>query len=393
MTGASVAAPPPHFLVIVDMETTCDDASDPRRPEVVELPWLVYHVPTRTVVDTKQLFVAPRWNVNPNPPPDAVRALGTDVAFAPSLRHALMHFDTYLYRSFVLSAKSFVLATDGHWDIAHVLLPDAAQKALTLAPHFRSFVDLRADFSRCYPMAPTAVDRKTIFSYLHISTAPRASGLDECAALGALVTRLLADGHAFDRRVVLSDYEWATLPASVPAVATAVATAVGVGAIVRLRGLPWTCSEADVAHFLGGIALVPNGIHLVTNAHGKRSGEAFVQLESADGVALALARHKHMLGRRYIEVFNSSPLDMANHLGRACHKRASGGKASAASRSSFGRQRGRRAGGGGGGGRAGGEAVVGVEQGYAIAAGGICRGRDRQGRASGEAWVTFGSAT
>lgn len=310
----SVQQPVPlDYLVILDLEATCDDPTDPHRPEIVEFPWLVYDLATQTVLDHKQIFITPRWNANPNPPPDAVRGLGADVAFAPSLADALFQFDAYVYQSFVVTGKSFYLVTDGHWDLTYYLFSEAARKAVALAPHFRTYINLRTEFSRCYPHAPVPTDRRTMFSFLDISTRLRLSGLEECMALAAVVTRLLKDGHRFTQPEMISDHDWATMPA----VATPVAAAVPVGGIVRLRGLPWACTESEVEQFLSGIPIVPSGVHFVRNSQGKPTGEAFVQLETPDAVTLALARDKQSMGKRYIEVFKSSPMDMANHLGRA----------------------------------------------------------------------------
>lgn len=309
------------YLVIIDLEATCDDPNDPHRPEIVEFPWLVFDLRTNSVLDHKQIFVTPRWNANPNPPPEAVRGLGTDVAFAQSLVEAVMQFDSYIYQSFVVTGKSFCLMTDGHWDLKHLLFVEAARKAIVLAPHFRTYINLRAEVARCYPNAPIPSDRKTIFSYLDISTEKRASGLDECIALAAVVSRLINDGHHFSTPEVISDYEWSTMPARIPAIATPVTSAVPVGGIIRLRGLPWSCTEQHIEEFLHGITIVPSGIHFVRNSNGKATGEAFVQLDSPESVNHALARDKQSMGRRYIEVFKSSPVDMSNHLGRADARR------------------------------------------------------------------------
>ena len=43
------------------------------------------------------------------------------------------------------------------------------------------------------------------------------------------------------------------------------------------------------------------GVHLVLAANGRPSGEAFVELVSADDVKKALAKDKHHIGRRYID--------------------------------------------------------------------------------------------
>lgn len=356
-----MATPPPiplDYLVVLDLEAYCDNPADPHGPEIVEFPFLVYDLATHTVVDHKQIYVAPRWSTNPNPPPDVVHAFGIDVAFAPSLSDAIAQFDTYIYQSFFAAQKTFYLITDGHWDITRYLYFEAARKAVLLNAYFRVFFDLRTEFRKCYPTAPVPHDRQAMFDYLRVPPPTRGgSGIDECIGLAALVTRLLRDGHRFTQPEFIAEAEWSALNARVPVVATSVAAAQPVGAVIRLRGLPWASSKHDVEKFLAGIRIVPEGIHFVRNVYGKVTGEAFVQLATADGVAAALARHKRSVGRRYIEVFKSSPVDMANHLGRADAKRhlyAGGASVSSQRQRSSGGGRGGHRGGAGNTGNSGG---------------------------------------
>lgn len=326
LQAASHAPPPsgmpsPDYLVIIDLEACGDDAYNVNRQEITEWPWLVYDVRTRLVVDEKQVYIAPQWSPNPNPSPDAVVGLDEDVAFAPSLKDAVQKFDTYVYRSFVVHGKTYCLLTDGHWDLREMLLLESARKAVPLAPHFRTFFDLRTEFKRCYPTVTVPGDRQGLVDFLQIPVSGDVSVLENCRIIAQAVSRLQRDAHIFTTPEVIPEFNWAAMSARVPAVSIPVAAAVPVGGIVRLRGLPWTCVEQDIVDFFDGIPIVPKGIHFVKNAHGKATGEAFVQLHEISHVQLALRRHKKVMGRRYIEVFKSNPVDMSNHLGRADARR------------------------------------------------------------------------
>lgn len=312
---------PPDYFVIIDLEASGNDTYNVNRSEITEWPWVVYDVRSRLVVDAKQVFVAPQWSPNPNPSPDQVSNLNTDVAFSPSLSDAVAKFDSYLYSSFSMQNKTFCLLADGPWDLRHLLLLEAARKAVTLASHFRTFFNLRTDFRRCYPHAPELGDRRHIAEYLSIPVPERAVGLESCHVIADIVARMQHDSYEFSNPEVIPEFDWAAMSARVPAVAVPVAAAVPVGGIVRLRGLPWTCVEQDIVDFFVGIPIVPKGIHFVKNAHGKATGEAFVQLHALESVQHALQRHKQTMGRRYIEVFKSNPVDMSNHLGRADARR------------------------------------------------------------------------
>lgn len=50
------------------------------------------------------------------------------------------------------------------------------------------------------------------------------------------------------------------------------------------------------------IITIRGGIAFCLNAQGRRNGEAFIRFEKGEHRELALKRHKHHLGTRYIEV-------------------------------------------------------------------------------------------
>ncbi|XP_032806037.1 heterogeneous nuclear ribonucleoprotein F isoform X2 [Petromyzon marinus] len=79
------------------------------------------------------------------------------------------------------------------------------------------------------------------------------------------------------------------------------------GFVVRLRGLPWSCSSEEVIKFLSGCAIVnsADGVHFTNSREGRPSGEAFVELESEEDLDRALERDHKNMGHRYIEVFRS----------------------------------------------------------------------------------------
>mmetsp|Transcript_34450 Transcript_34450/g.40289 ORF Transcript_34450/g.40289 Transcript_34450/m.40289 type:complete len:477 (+) Transcript_34450:147-1577(+) len=80
--------------------------------------------------------------------------------------------------------------------------------------------------------------------------------------------------------------------------------------IVRVRGLPFSATEATVAEFFSDVRIPPQGVHMVYNPQERPTGEAFVEVESEEDIATALEHNGAPLGHRYIEVFKSSPSDM-----------------------------------------------------------------------------------
>ncbi|XP_053462803.1 heterogeneous nuclear ribonucleoprotein F-like isoform X3 [Nycticebus coucang] len=82
---------------------------------------------------------------------------------------------------------------------------------------------------------------------------------------------------------------------------------------VRLRGLPFGCTKEEIVLFFSGLEIVPNGITLPVDPEGKITGEAFVQFASQELAEKALGRHKERIGHRYIEVFKSSQEEVRSY--------------------------------------------------------------------------------
>ncbi|XP_075903262.1 G-rich sequence factor 1 isoform X2 [Nelusetta ayraudi] len=75
--------------------------------------------------------------------------------------------------------------------------------------------------------------------------------------------------------------------------------------VVRLRGLPFSSTEADIIEFFSGLDIVENGVTIITDRQGRNSGDAFVQFSSPEAATKALQRDRDVMGHRYIEVFPS----------------------------------------------------------------------------------------
>ncbi|XP_072112608.1 G-rich sequence factor 1 isoform X1 [Mobula birostris] len=82
--------------------------------------------------------------------------------------------------------------------------------------------------------------------------------------------------------------------------------------VVKARGLPWSCSAEDVLDFFSDCGVVNGvgGVHFLCNRAGKPSGEAIIELQSAEDVRKALEKHRKYLGQRYIEVFELTNNDV-----------------------------------------------------------------------------------
>ncbi|XP_053547819.1 heterogeneous nuclear ribonucleoprotein H3 [Bombina bombina] len=150
--------------------------------------------------------------------------------------------------------------------------------------------------------------------------------------------------------------------------------------IVRVRGLPWSCTREEVLEFFSecDVAEGTAGVHFTTSKEGRPSGEAFVILESEEDLKKALEKDRKYMGHRYIEVFKSNSTEMEWVL-----KHNSGSDIEPDSDGTV-RLRGLPFG-------CSKEEIVQFFSGLRIVPNGITMTMDYQGRSTGEAFVQFAS--
>ncbi|PRW18353.1 G-rich sequence factor 1 [Chlorella sorokiniana] len=79
--------------------------------------------------------------------------------------------------------------------------------------------------------------------------------------------------------------------------------------LLRLRGLPFSCTEEEVLGFFEGSGKAV-AVHLSTK-NGKRSGEGYAEFETPEDAQKALAEKQHAhLSTRYIELFVAGEADL-----------------------------------------------------------------------------------
>ncbi|XP_072334882.1 heterogeneous nuclear ribonucleoprotein H3 [Scyliorhinus torazame] len=82
--------------------------------------------------------------------------------------------------------------------------------------------------------------------------------------------------------------------------------------VVRVRGLPWSCTPDEVTRFFSECDILNgvSGVQFTTSKDGRPSGEAYVHLGNAEDFKKALAKDRKYMGHRYIEVFKSNGSEM-----------------------------------------------------------------------------------
>uniref|UniRef100_A0A4W2GSM1 Epithelial splicing regulatory protein 2 n=1 Tax=Bos indicus x Bos taurus TaxID=30522 RepID=A0A4W2GSM1_BOBOX len=183
-------------------------------------------------------------------------------------------------------------------------LDKVLQQNLVLPDTFFSFYDLRREFHVQHPSACSARDLTvaTMAQELGLETDATEDdfGVWEVKTMVAIILHLLESpsGQLFVKpEGVKQKYE--TGPCSK-------ADVVDSETVVRARGLPWQSSDQDVARFFKGLNIARGGVALCLNAQGRRNGEALIRFVDSEQRDLALQRHKHHMGVRYIEVYKAT---------------------------------------------------------------------------------------
>uniref|UniRef100_A0A8C0ANR4 Epithelial splicing regulatory protein 2 n=1 Tax=Buteo japonicus TaxID=224669 RepID=A0A8C0ANR4_9AVES len=200
----------------------------------------------------------------------------------------------------VLGRSSYTLCSDGQLLIRQVLHPETSKKNFLLSDCFYSFYDLRKEFHTCYPSSAAVKDQtiKTMAEYLGLGTDETEEdfGVWQVKTMVAIIFSMLSESgdHVFTEPETVK-YKYETGPCSK-------SETVDSETVIRARGLPWQSSDQDIARFFKGLNIAKGGVALCLNAQGRRNGEALVRFVNSEQRDLALERHKHHMGSRYIEV-------------------------------------------------------------------------------------------
>lgn len=308
--------------------------------ELVRLVWQLVNVNDKTLGKVNELLIRPdpSDSTEERTDEDVVveckeedeTASGADCLYtATSLDSGINTFNLQLTNE-VNSAgagTSVCLCTDGQLHIRQVIHPEAASKNILVPDCFYSFFDLRKEFQKHFPASDLkALNAHIMAESLNLSVdVPSAwdpaANQDQMAPLPAevavqqvrlmtnVILALLSEPycHSFSNPEKVNErFESGTCSK---------AEKVCDNTVIRARGLPWQSSDQDIARFFKGLNIAKGGAALCLNAQGRRNGEALVRFVSEEHRDLALQRHKHHMGNRYIEVYKATGEDFLKIAG------------------------------------------------------------------------------
>ncbi|XP_036225030.1 RNA-binding protein fusilli isoform X2 [Bactrocera oleae] len=251
------------------------------------------------------------------------------------LQEAIDEFDEYL-RSLTLygdDIDSINFITDGQLPLRQCLHREACAKNIRLPNYYNRFCDLRKEFLKYKSgdLSRALVPVKDIKKILQIPTAaaPQSIGemmkelnittseeqefyVKESREMVSVIQVMLKGGHKFRANEIV------TLVLE-PGICS-IDDDIDGNCIVRARGLPWQSSDQDIAKFFRGLNVAKGGVALCLSPLGRRNGEALIRFVSQEHRDMALKRHKHHIGSRYIEVYRATGEDFLAIAGGASNE-------------------------------------------------------------------------
>uniref|UniRef100_A0A3P9IBA2 Epithelial splicing regulatory protein 1 n=1 Tax=Oryzias latipes TaxID=8090 RepID=A0A3P9IBA2_ORYLA len=302
--------------------------------EMVQLVWQLVDLKNKTLGRVNELLIKPDLSdfTEENVKEDVVdnketeKGSGGDCIFTvTSIDTALSMFDLQLKNEVnnAGAGTSWCLCTDGQLHIRQVIHPEAASKNILVPDCFYSFFDLRKEFKKHFPSSDLkALNVGSMAESLGIPVESppewEPSGtqdpgtivpVQQVQLMASIVLALLSEHscNAFSNPERVNEkFESGTCSKK---------EKVCDNTVIRARGLPWQSSDQDIARFFRGLNIAKGGAALCLNAQGRRNGEALVRFVSEEHRDLALQRHKHHMGNRYIEVYKATGEDFLKIAG------------------------------------------------------------------------------
>ncbi|XP_034949442.1 RNA-binding protein fusilli isoform X2 [Chelonus insularis] len=201
---------------------------------------------------------------------------------------------------------------DGQAPLRQCLHPESYNKDLELPQYYNYFYDLRKEFTNCYSSQGelATLSIQEMIQYFGMSSdTDNDFHVKEVQDMINVIQRMIKDGHIFQSPEVIN----LVLEPGICSKDEEVDN----NCVVRARGLPWQSSDQDIAKFFRGLNVAKGGVALCLSPQGRRNGEALVRFVNKEHRDMALKRHKHHIGKRYIEVYKSSGEEFVRVAGGA----------------------------------------------------------------------------
>eukprot|EP01012_Entosiphon_sulcatum_P011168 TRINITY_DN16705_c0_g1_i1.p1 TRINITY_DN16705_c0_g1~~TRINITY_DN16705_c0_g1_i1.p1 ORF type:complete len:227 (-),score=27.72 TRINITY_DN16705_c0_g1_i1:255-935(-) len=207
MPAKQPSQPPLDFLVVIDIEATCEENVSDFPHELIELPAVLVDLRQRPCVvgpvgDENRTF---HTYIRPDTAPSAFcqKLTGVDpkqLEAAPPLGEGLRLLDSWLNARGLLgetgASPRWAIATDGPWDVTKFVAPECARKGIQLPEYWQSWVNVRWWFAAHRRTSRVNVPR--MLGQLGLQFEGRQhSGMDDAFNIARIAAAIADDGCCF----------------------------------------------------------------------------------------------------------------------------------------------------------------------------------------------------
>eukprot|EP01119_Soliformovum_irregulare_P020769 TRINITY_DN6783_c0_g1_i1.p1 TRINITY_DN6783_c0_g1~~TRINITY_DN6783_c0_g1_i1.p1 ORF type:complete len:523 (+),score=111.47 TRINITY_DN6783_c0_g1_i1:12-1580(+) len=204
---------PWKYLIVVDLEATCDFAPQPcvtmGTSEIIEFPYVVLDVSDLKTIASKQVYVKPDDMNGITPYCRVLTSITEDlVKDGSSLRDTVAEFDAFLQ---TFEPGSYILVTDGIWDLSCQLREEAKRKQIPLGPWASRYLNVKEEFRRFLPLPFNAREPslQTMLNALKLDfVGKHHCGIDDCHSIAQIVKTLIVHGHEFKPLEIPENYDF-----------------------------------------------------------------------------------------------------------------------------------------------------------------------------------------
>lgn len=225
------------------------------------------------------------------------------------LHVAIEKFDKFVREQLASGYDSMQLVADGQLHVRQCLQPQAYHVGCELPEYYWRFHDLRKHFCRQYDLKASEISGiQDMLDNLCLDSGPKFDpASSKVMDMFKITQRMTHDGCKFSE----PEEVFNRLDSGICSREDKVES----GCVVRARGLPWQSSDQDIANFFRGLNIAKGGVALCLSPQGRRNGEALVRFISEEHRDMALRRHRHHIGNRYIEIYRASGDDFVSIAG------------------------------------------------------------------------------
>lgn len=201
-----------RYLIIVDLEATCDFSPSPvvdsTSAEIIEFPWVVLDTETLEFKYEKQVYIKPDNLIGMTPYCRVLTGITTEeVKSGCSLAEGIEIFNNFVMNTF--PEDSYRILTDGVWDLQFQLREEALRKKIPLAKWFKEYFDLKEEFRKFLPWFPFRQSEPSLHTMLRALNldfvGKHHSGIDDCYSIAQIVGIMIKKGHKFDNPTLIPD--------------------------------------------------------------------------------------------------------------------------------------------------------------------------------------------